>query len=293
MNKKHIGVIAVLLACIMWAIEPIFAKQISNQGIDVFQTSAIRAIFAGLTALVYVLFSKKSKLMINKKQIPSIIYIAIVGTIVADFLYFYALMQIDTPVVNAVIIGHMQPIFIIFLAFIILKGDRLSRFDYIGIILMIIAGLIVTTRTFENLFSFDFGRIGDLFVLCATISWATTAIAMRKYLKDLHAGTITFYRFSFASIFFILYLIFTSNLGISSIFQILVGIAVGIGTIFYYEGLKRLKAAQVSGFELATPLFATFLAFFFFGEVVTEFQIIGIFILFIGIFLLSKKENNK
>ena len=85
------------------------------------------------------------------------------------------------------------------------------------------------------------------------------------------------------------YLVFTSNLGISSVYQILLGVIIGIGTIFYYEGLKRLKAAQVSGLELSTPLFAVFLAFFIFGEGVTIMQIFGIVLLFVGIYLLSKK----
>jgi len=288
-NKKHIGIIAIIIASLMWAIEPIFAKQISNQGIDVFQTSAIRAIFAALTAMVYILFTKKSNLKVNKKQLSTIIYIAVAATLFADFMYFYALMQMQTPIVNAVIVGHMQPIFIILLAFLVLKNDRLTRFDYLGIFLMIIAGLLVTTKTFGNLTAFKFGTIGDLFVLSATIAWATTAIAMRKYLKELNAGVLTFYRFSIASLFFVIYLVLTSNLGISSVYQIFVGVVVGVGTIFYYEGLKRLKAAQVSGIELSTPLFAAVFAFFIFGESVTVMQIFGITLLFIGIYLLSKK----
>jgi len=288
-SKKHIGILAVIVASLMWAIEPLFAKQISNQGIDVFQTSAIRAIFAALTALVYILFTKKSSLKVNKKQLSTIIYIAVAATLFADFMYFYALMQMQTPVVNAVIVGHMQPIFIILIAFLVLKTDRLTRFDYLGIFLMLVAGVLVTTKTFGNLTAFKFGTIGDLFVLSATIAWATTAIAMRKYLKELNVGVLTFYRFSIASLFFVIYLVLTSNLGISSVYQIFVGVVVGVGTIFYYEGLKRLKAAQVSGIELSTPLFAAVFAFFIFGESVTVMQIFGITLLFIGIYLLSKK----
>lgn len=289
MNKKHIGILAVIVASLMWAIEPLFATELSEQGIDVFQTSAIRALFAALTALAYILLTNKSNLVVNKKQLSKMIYIAIVGTLFADFMYFYALMQIKTPIVNAVIIGHMQPIFIILIAFLVLKTDKLTKFDYLGIFFMIIAGLFVTTKTFGNLVSFNFGTIGDLVVLSATVAWATSAIVMRKYLKDLNSGVLTFYRFSIASLFFLVYLVFTSNLGISSVYQILLGVIIGIGTIFYYEGLKRLKAAQVSGLELSTPLFAVFLAFFIFGEGVTAMQIFGIALLFVGIYLLSKK----
>jgi drug/metabolite transporter (DMT)-like permease len=113
---------------------------------------------------------------------------------------------------------------------------------------------------------------------------------MRKYLSNIHAGVVTFYRFSIASLFFISYLIITSNVGISNIFQIVIGVVVGIGTILYYEGLKRLKAAQVSGIELSTPFFAALLAFFILSEKITFMQIVGIFLLFIGIYCLTKKD---
>ena len=115
----------------------------------------------------------------------------------------------------------------------------------------------------------------------------------KKYLIDLNAGLITFYRFLFASVIFFIYL-FSINSSISiNIFQILVGITVGIGTILYYEGLKRIKAAQVSGLELSAPFFAAILGFIILNEVLTILQIIGILLLIVGIFYLSKKEETE
>jgi drug/metabolite transporter (DMT)-like permease len=287
-NNKYVGVLAILLASIMWAIEPIFAK-LSYQNSDFIQTSAIRAIFAALTALVYVVVTNGADLRVNKQQLPTLVYIAIVGTLFADFMYFFALTQV--PVINAVLIGHMQPIFIILIGFLVLKGDKLTKFDYLGISLMILSGLFVTTKTFENLTALKLGTFGDLIVLSATIAWATTAIAMRKYLKDMNAGVVTFYRFLLASIFFAMYLSLTSSISISNIYQILIGVIIGIGTILYYEGLKRIKAAQVSSLELSTPFFAAILGFFVLREFITIMQIIGILLLFVGIYYLSKKEE--
>ncbi len=55
--------------------------------------------------------------------------------------------------------------------------------------------------------------------------------------------------------------------------------------------LKRIKAAQVSGIELSTPFFAAILGFFILGKTVTAMQIVGIFLLFVGIYCLSKRED--
>jgi drug/metabolite transporter (DMT)-like permease len=287
-NTKHLGVVTILLASIMWAIEPVFAK-LSYGNSDFLHTSAIRAIVAALTAFLYIMLTRKSPLKVTRQQLSPLIYIAIVGTLVADFMYFFALSQV--PVINAVILGHMQPIFIIALGFFLLKTDTLTKFDYLGISLMIIAGLLVTTKTIENLSALKFGTLGDLIVLSATIAWATSAIVMKKYLTAINSGVITFYRFFFPALIFTIYLGLTSSLIIANIYQVLIGIIIGIGTILYYEGLKRLKAAQVSGLELSTPFFAAILAFLFLNEFITGMQIVGIALLFSGVYFLSKKEE--
>jgi len=278
MNNKKIGIISILIASLMWALEPIFTKLAYQLNSDFIQTSAIRAI----------VITNKSDIMIKKRDISTLFYVAIIGTLIADLFYFYALTKI--PVINAVLIGHMQPIFIIFIGLIFLKSDKISKFDIIGIILMIMSGIFVTTRNFQNIALLKFGTEADLLVLVATIAWASTTIIVRRNLKHLSAGTITFYRFLFASLFFIIYLgVLNNNIQIN-IFQLLIGLIVAIGTILYYFGLKRIKAAQVSAIELSTPFFAAILGFFILEEKLTSLQIFGIFLLLFGIFFISKKE---
>jgi drug/metabolite transporter (DMT)-like permease len=287
-NKKN-GVIAILAASLMWALEPIFAK-LAYGNSDFLQTSAIRAISVTITAAIYVIITNKSHFKVTKNQIPKLIYLGIVGTVIADLVFFYSLTKI--PVVNAVIIGHMQPVFIVLIGFFILKEDKLTQNDYVGILIMMIAGILVTTRTVSNLSVLKLGTAGDLFVLLATIAWSTTAIVMRKFLKDVNAGVITFYRFLVASAIFIVYLSVTSSLVLTNVYQILVGVIVGTGTILYYEGLKRIKAAQVSALELTTPFYVALLGFLVLRELITILQVIGIFLLMVGVYFLSKKEKS-
>ncbi len=288
MKVKTIGMLATLGASIAWALEPIFAK-LSYRNADFLETSTVRAIFVTLIALTYAFITNKGNLKVNKKQFSILVYIALAGTLFADLIYFFALTKI--PVINAVLIGHMQPIFIVFMGFFCLKEDKLTKFDYAGIFFMIIAGLLVTTKTLTNLFMLRLGSVYDLVVLSATIAWATTGIVMRKYLKQMNAGVVTFYRFFIASIVLVIYLISTSSVLFSNIYQILVGVIVGVGYILYYEGLKRIKAAQSSALELSAPFFATLLGFYILGELVTVMQIFGILLLFVGVGFLFVREK--
>ena len=288
MDTKKIGVLTILGASLMWALEPISTK-LAYENSNFLQTSTIRAITATLIATIYIIITNNHPFRVSRKHVIKIIYIGVVGTVIADLLYLFSLTMI--PVINAVLIGHMQPIFIVLIGFFILREDRLTKYDYSGILIMILSGILVTTRTLQNLSRLQLGTTGDLFVLLATIAWATTAIVTRKYLRELNTGVLTFYRFSIASIIFASYMLINSSMVLSNIYQILVGVIVGIGTILYYEGLKRIKAAQVSALELSTPFYAAILGFIILGETVTIMQIFGIILLIIGIYLLSKKEE--
>jgi len=288
MDTKKLGILSILGASLMWAIEPIFAK-LSYFNSDFLHTAAVRVFFVALVALIYVFITNRGNLRVNKKQFSAIVYLAIVGTIFADMVYLFTLTKL--PVVNVVLIGHLQPIFIVLIGFFVLKEDKLTRFDYFGIFLMVIASLLVTTKSFVNFSVLRLGTVWDLFLLLSTLGWATTTIVARKYLRGVNAGVLTFYRSFFALILIASYLFMTSYVAISNSYQVVVGILTGVGTILYYEGLKRIKAAQVSSLELSTPFFAALFGFLVLKEVVTVMQILGIVLLVIGVYFLSKKEE--
>jgi len=288
--QKIIGIIAVLTAGLIWAIEPVLSRMSYTENTGIIQTSAVRALFCAIIALLYAVVTARKSLLINRKQFGVITYITISGTVIADLLYYLAMTK--TTILNAVLIGHLQPVFIVLIGFLILHEDKLRIFDYIGIFLMITAGSMVMIKTPENLLSLKIGTSGDLLVLCATFFWATAGIAARKYLHGINSGTITFYRFGLAAIFLIGYLLVMGNFRISNIYQIILGVSIGIGYILYYEGLKRLKAAQVGALELSAPVFAGLFGYIFMNELMTPMQIGGIVILFVGIHFISKRESH-
>ncbi len=287
MEAKKTGIIVMLLASLMWALEPVLAKLSYLTG-DYIQTSAFRAFGVTAFAFFYVILNRAS-LRVKVKNLSILVYIAIAGTMIGDLIYFLALTQI--PIINAVLIGHLQPIFVVLIGFYVLRTDSLTKWDYLGISAMIFSGLFVTTRTPQNLFTLNFGTLGDLLALIATAAWSTTTIASRKYLRKINAGVIVFYRFLIASMFFALLVFPTSGFLLPNPYQLLIGLVVGTGMILYYVALNRIKAAQVSSLELSTPFFASIIGFFVLQEVVTVMQIGGILLLIAGIYFISKPER--
>lgn len=278
-----------MAASLMWAAEPILAR-LAYANSDALATSAVRALTVVPLAWMYI-FLSRSRLGATRRQWPAIVYIALVATVLADLVYLYAISLPDYPVVNAVLIGHMQPVFIILIAWFVFREERLCRYDVLGILIMIVSGLLVSTRTWSNLQDMRLGTLGDALVLIATIAWATTTIAARKYLRDLPAGVLSLYRYGIAAIVLPLAVFVREGFPAVNRYQVFVGLVVGIGTILYYEGLKRLKAAQVSALELTTPFFAAVLAFMTLRETVTILQGVGMILLAGGVCCLASKEE--
>ena len=91
MDIKKIGVLAVIGASLMWAIEPVVVK-LAYANSSFIETFTVRTVIVTLMALLYIFFTNKGNFKVNKKQIPKLAYIAIVGTLIADLIYYFALM---------------------------------------------------------------------------------------------------------------------------------------------------------------------------------------------------------
>lgn len=289
MQPKTAGVLCLLVTSIMWAIEPIVAK-LAYQQADFLSTFTLRTVVIGFVALVYVAFTRHRSFFLTPLQTKAIILIAVLGTLVGDSLYYYALTT--APVINVVVLGHLQPLFIVLFGFFILKEDKLTTHDYVGIAAMLVAALFITTKTIANFSMLKLGSSADLLVLSATFVWAVMAIVMRKYLTTIHAGVGSFYRFFIAGFILLMILLFKKAF-VFSWYAFLTGLVAGVGFLLYYEGMKRLKAAQVSALELAAPFFAALLGYLILGETMTLLQGTGIAILVVGVLLLAKDEHCK
>jgi len=285
-NQKTLGVLFGVAAGSMWAIETILGK-IMLSSLNFIQVTASEAFFATVTAFAFILLSGKP-VMIKKTSLRDILSVGIVGTVLAPMIYFFGLTQ--TFAVNAALIAHLQPFFVSILGFFFLK-EKLHKYDAVGGVLIGSAVILITGRTLNNIVNLKLGNMGDLIVLLSTLGWAFVAIPGKRLTKQISSVTIVGYRFLIASAVFLPTLLFFNQLEIKSIYQVLLGVIVGMGYIFYYEGLKRVKAGQVAITELSSPFFAAFLAWFLLGEHITVTQIIGAALLIMGLAILTRKET--
>jgi drug/metabolite transporter (DMT)-like permease len=203
-------------------------------------------------------------------------------------MFFYGLSQ--TFAVNATLIAHLQPLFVsVFGAYFL--NERLDQDDYVGGALILLSALLITSRTLPDLLSLRIGNFGDLMVSVATLSWAIVTVPGKKLTRETSSSVITGLRFLISATIFISALFVLNELVLRSVYQILIGVLVGLGSIFYYESLKRIKANRVALVELSSPFVAAILAWYILGEIVTVMQILGAMILVTGFYMLTRDRG--
>ena len=284
-NQKILGILFGVSAGATWAVEAILGKLLFRS-FTFIQVAGSEVFFATLTAFAYILL-KRERVKFNGKNIWNLLVVGVVGTVFAPLMFFLGLTQ--TFAINATLIAHLQPLFVAVFGFYFLK-ERLHKHDFTGGVLIILAAILITSRTAENLVDFKIGNFGDLMVFFATLSWAIVAIPGKQLTKETSGVTIVSFRFLIASIVFIPILFCLNQLIVNSVYQVLLGVLVGLGYIFYYEGLKRIKASQVALTELSSPFFTAVFAPYFLSETVTPMQVIGALLLMFGLYVLTREK---
>jgi len=284
-DQKVLGILFGVGAGAMWAIEAILGKLLFSS-FTFIQVTASEVFFAALTAFVYII-ARRECVRFSRRNLGNSLVVGLVGTVFAPLMFFLGLTQ--TLAVNATLIAHLQPLFVAIFGFFVLK-ERLHKRDVAAGILTIFAVVLITGRTVDNLASLRLGNFGDLVVFFATLGWAIVAIPGKQLTKEASSVVIVGYRFLIASIVFIPVLLLSNQLVINSIFQVLLGIVVGLGYIFYYEGLKRVKTSQVALTELSSPFFTAILAWIILGEKTAPMQIVGAILLMLGLYILAQEK---
>jgi len=284
-NQRVAGVFFGVAAGAMWAVEAVLGKMLFSS-LTFVQVTASEVFYAALTAFAY-LVVKGERLKPNRRNLGNFLVVGLVGTVFAPLLYFFGLTQ--TFAVNATLIAHLQPLFVAIFGSFLLK-ERLHRRDFAAGAFIGLAVIMITGRTAENLSQLKLGNLGDAVVFLAMLCWAIVAVPGKQLAGEVSSIVIVGYRFLIASAVFLPMVLFLRQFVLSSVYQMLLGVIVGLGYIFYYEGLKRAKASQVALTELSAPFFAAILAWNLLGETTTPMQAIGALLLASGLYVLTRQE---
>jgi len=259
------GIIAIIIAAILWSTGGIFIKLTS---LTPMQISFFRCAFAALIFLV----------VFNKELLKANIFTFINAGLYAAVLILYVIATKTTTAANAVFLQYTAPIYVLIFEPMINK----TKYEKINIITIIICILGMTLFFTDKLSS---GSIyGNIFALLSGVAFAAFLLGMRKNKKEhqfvsIFYGNIIVVLITLYSIFQIESLSFSNFIMVSylGIFQ------VGIAYIVFAYGLKRVLAVEASLISMIEPVLNPVWVLIGYGELPSVTAIFGGIIIIITV----------
>lgn len=264
--------------------------QFGLKGVNSLQLGSLRILFAAIFLII-----------VGFKQIPKIPsykwkYIALTsvfGTFVPAYLFAIALSKIDGSVSS--ILNSLTPLntLLVGLLFFGMSVQRTQIFGvifgFIGCVLLIVFG--EGENTTENYYY-------AILVVIASIFYGINVNLIKKYLSDLKPLTISTGNFVIMFIPALIVLYFTgffdiiqeakvqTSLGFIAVLGV---VGTGVSNILFFKLIQVSSPVFASSVTYLIPVVAFTLGFLFMNETLSLVQLVGAFIVLVGVYFSSKK----
>ena len=278
------------LAVLFWSGNFVFGRLVSSS-IEPTELSFYRWFFVLILLLPYIFIHHKRMINAIKKDSLLLIVFGALGIAGFNTFLYYGLQT--TTATNALLINSSIPIYIIVLSAVILK-TVITKIQTIGVVLSTIGVIyLILKGSFETLRTLEFTQ-GDLWIILACIDWALYSIFLKFKPKEISA-------FDFLSITTVIGMVMLSLVfvfqGYSFSFEFVSNDEVLYSLIymvifpsilsFYFWNIATVEvgANKAGQFTHLMPIFGAVLAFFFLGETLEFYHLVGIIFIAIGIYL--------
>ncbi len=269
-NTKIIGIIFVILSTFCFTVGQSFIK-LSSEEINPIHLMFWRSFSGLLLLIIFSLIQGKIKLSFKEMNNKKIKWLFIRGLAGASAMFFYitALSLNDLGEVGS--LSNLNPIFTVFIAYIILK-ERFNSKVWLAIAIALV-GVFMIRNPFTQNFS-----ISHIFILIATAMMSLGNVTNRKLkLMGVESWIIVASFLLFGSlIFFPKLLLDRPSYSLQSYAYIITaGILMTTGHYFLTSAARYIESKNISIIGLLSVFEFIFLGYFIFGEELTEIKFLG------------------
>jgi len=293
MNKRTLALFSATAVSIIYGLSFTIAKDVMPFYIKPFGFILIRVI--GATILFWLISVFGPKEIIQLKDFPRIIAASFFG-VALNMLTFFKGLSLTTPISGAVIMVT-TPVIVFLLSSILIK-EKFNFQKIFGIFLGFLGTgiLILYGKSIKNAPN---ATLGNIFVFINAVSYAFYLVIVKKLMDKYNALTFVKWIYTFGLIMVIPfgwkeYLeIKWSTMPAFIVYEVI--FVVIFTTFFTYLlnliSMRELKPTTVAVFIYLQPLFAILFALFLGKDQLTWIKIISAIIIFIGVFLVTKKKS--
>lgn len=289
------GPIFIIIAALLWSFDGILRRSLYSlpPAVIVFYEHLLGAI---ILLPVFLKFFSELKRMKRKEWI-SIIIVSLFSGALGTIFYTQALGMVQYIQFSVVVLlQQLQPVWAILAASILLKEKITKNFTKWAIIAIIAAYLITFRDLRVNITENTGTLIAATLALGAGFVWAVSTSFSKIVLNKVSYWTATSLRFWLAPVFALLFVLSQrqqNSLALINLSQWVTLLTITFSTgmvalVIYYFGLRKTPARVSTICELTWPASAIFIDYFLYKQGLTITQILGIVLLFISIYNVSK-----
>jgi len=284
----------------LWGSVGFFVKNLLDAQLPLSTIIFWRMFFAFIILFLYLYFTDKSKLKIDREILKTVIAIGLISQCLFNISYFTAIRI--TSIATAVTLLYTAPIFIALMARIFFR-ELLTANKIIALLLCVTGCFFtVTGGSWETL---QLNSSGILAGLAAGLTFGSLTILSKPIANKCHPYTIVFYSIGFGLLFYSPFsqpMILIQQSSGTMIWFYMLSLSI-VSTIFAYlfyigglsMGIEASKAGIISTIEVVV---AVFMSYLFFNEQLAGWKLLGILLVIGSVItvqldrLVSRKRNN-
>jgi len=239
-------------------------------------------------------FRVKTQEFFSKRDILILAFIVLFGSFLAPLSFMFGLNR--TTAVNASLLLNTETLFTVLIALIVFK-ERASRRSIIGILLILIGAVVISTENFREV-ELSKGIVGNILIILAGLSWAidnnlSKLLSVKKdlllvtSLKGLFGGSALL---TLASLIGVPFYIPLQSLP----YVLTVGaFSIGFSLVLFLFALREIGAMRTGAIFSTSSLIGALFAFLALGESLTALKVVFGMIMLLGAYVLSGEEIHK
>ena len=289
-NPKTLGALQIIGAALLWGTLGLFGRTLNALGVPATSIVTIRIIVAFFGLALFWILVKKKIPKINLKDIPLLLTYTLTSIVAYNFLYFSAISLI--PIALAAILLYLSPIFVLLFSALLLKERITIPKILFALVIFVGIGMVFNIKN-DN----QFNTLGLVYGIGAGITFALYSVLGKRLMEKNETLDVVTYSFGLGGLgLFILSLLrseinFIYPIQTWTLLVILGLVPTLLAFILYNSGLRKIKASEASILSTLEPITAAILGSIFLSETLMPPQILGVFIVIIGIILSNIRSN--
>ena len=295
MKNTTLGFLAALGATVIYGLNHTIAKNVMPVYISPFGFILLRVLGAAILFWIASIFVKHER--IERKDWPRLIACSFLGMVI-NMLAFFKGLELSTPVNSSVIIT-ISPIIVFIFSAILLK-EKIKLIRSAGVLFGFIGALILVLYTSKTGLNAPNIPLGNILFIVNSFAYGLYLVLVKPLIEKYNVINLLKWLFLLA-----IFMNFPVTIGEFSIVDwtnlpikeaILPMVFVVVGTtfctyLFNAYALRTLSPSTVSSFIYLQPIVGIIYAVSTKSDTVSLVSVIGMILIFIGIYLVTKKQH--